>query len=83
MVLTALVVLLVLLLDCFTCDFFTCFGFGFVLEGRLLQSDALGNPLWSGGYTGPEGSLLILPVLALTALVIVRSFLRMDAAASA
>jgi len=56
---------------------------GFVLEGRWLQSDALGAPLWSGGDTGPEGSLLVLPVLALTVLVIVRSFLRTGAAASA
>jgi hypothetical protein len=55
---------------------------GFVLEGRLLQSHALADPLWSGRDTGPEGSLLILPVLGLTVLVIVRSFLRTDAAAS-
>jgi hypothetical protein len=47
---------------------------GFVLEGRLLRSQALGDPLWSGGDTGPEGSLLILPILALTALIVVRSF---------
>lgn len=47
---------------------------GFVLEGRWLQSDPLGSRLWSGGATGPEGSLLVLPILGLAVLVIVRSF---------
>ncbi len=47
---------------------------GFVLEGRWLRSHAQGDPLWSGGATGPEGSLLVLPILGLTALVIVRGF---------
>jgi len=31
---------------------------GFVLEGRLFQAQSAGAPLWSGGITGPEGSLL-------------------------
>ncbi|HKX10204.1 MAG TPA: type II CAAX endopeptidase family protein [Stellaceae bacterium] len=47
---------------------------GFVFEGRLMETQALGDPLWSGGATGPEGSLLILPILALAVIVIVRSF---------
>jgi uncharacterized protein len=36
---------------------------GLVTKGHLLASHPSGNPLWSGGATGPEGSLLILPVL--------------------
>lgn len=47
---------------------------GFVLEGRLMEARALGDPLWSGGDTGPEGSVLIVPVLALAVVVIARSF---------
>ena len=54
---------------------------GFVFEGRLMKTQALGDPLWSGGDTGPEGSLLILPILALAVLVIVRSFGRTETAA--
>jgi membrane protease YdiL (CAAX protease family) len=56
---------------------------GFVLEGRWLHSDARGDPLWSGGAAGPEGSLLVLPILGLTALVIGRSFRRGGDAAPA
>jgi CAAX protease family protein len=55
---------------------------GFVLEGRWLESDPRGDPLWSGGTTGPEGSLLVLPILGLTALVILRSFRARTAGAS-
>lgn len=49
---------------------------GFVLDGRLMRSRTLGDPLWSGGATGPEGSLLVLPILGLAVLVVVRSFAR-------
>jgi len=52
---------------------------GFVLQGRWLRSAAIGDPLWSGGDTGPEGSLLVLPILGLTVLVILRSFARAEA----
>lgn len=41
---------------------------GLVTKGHLLASHPAGNPLWSGGATGPEGSLLILPVLMAMAL---------------
>lgn len=37
-------------------------------EGTLLWADPRGPALWSGGATGPEGSLLALPVLLLVAL---------------
>lgn len=40
---------------------------GLVAEGHLLAMHPAGNPLWSGGATGPEGSLLILPFLILLA----------------
>lgn len=40
---------------------------GLVVEGRLFVSHPTGNPLWSGGSTGPEGSLLVLPVMLLLA----------------
>jgi uncharacterized protein len=36
---------------------------GLLTQGHLLASHPSGNPLWSGGATGPEGSLLILPML--------------------
>jgi membrane protease YdiL (CAAX protease family) len=56
---------------------------GFVFEGRLMRSHALGDPIWSGGDTGPEGSLLILPILALAVFVVVRSFGRPSSVAPA
>ena len=36
---------------------------GMVAQGHLLTSHPLGPILWSGGSTGPEGSVLILPLL--------------------
>ena len=41
---------------------------GLVAKGHYLTTAAAGNPLWSGGSVGPEGSLLIAPVIAITAL---------------
>ena len=38
---------------------------GFVAPGHLLSTAPAGNPLWSGGTDGPEGSLLIIPVVLL------------------
>ena len=43
---------------------------GQVSIGRLLSSHAAGATLLSGGSAGPEGSILILPTLALTAAII-------------
>jgi len=42
---------------------------GLKIENHLLISHPAGNPTWSGGTVGPEGSLLIVPMLLLTALV--------------
>jgi membrane protease YdiL (CAAX protease family) len=41
---------------------------GTVLQNPLVKAHPAGNILWSGGATGPEGSLLILPTLVLIAL---------------
>lgn len=38
---------------------------GFVARGHLFSTHPAGNPLWSGGTDGPEGSLLIIPVVLL------------------
>jgi hypothetical protein len=36
---------------------------GLVTRGHLLSSHPAGNPLWSGGTAGPEGSLLVVPLV--------------------
>jgi uncharacterized protein len=38
---------------------------GMLIQGHLMTTHPIGNPLWSGGVTGPEGSLfsLLLPIL--------------------
>lgn len=38
---------------------------GFVAQGHLLSTSPTGSVLWSGGTDGPEGSLLVLPVVLL------------------
>jgi hypothetical protein len=38
---------------------------GFWAQGHLLTSKAAGDPLWSGGTDGPEGSLLVIPIVLL------------------
>jgi uncharacterized protein len=40
---------------------------GLMMTGHLFTSHPSGNPLWSGGSTGPEGSLCMLPLLMLMA----------------
>ena len=44
---------------------------GTMVQGHLLASHPTGKLLLSGGATGPEGSALILPVLALLTVIIV------------
>lgn len=41
---------------------------GLVAEGHFLSQHPTGSLLWTGGATGPEGSLLIFPVLLIMAL---------------
>ena len=43
---------------------------GLAAVGHLLSSHPAGRPLLSGGTTGPEGSLFVIPTLLLAALVI-------------
>jgi hypothetical protein len=38
---------------------------GMVAKGHYLTTSPAGNALWSGGADGPEGSLLVLPVILL------------------
>jgi uncharacterized protein len=38
---------------------------GFVAKGHLLTTTPVGSALWSGGTDGPEGSILVLLVIAL------------------
>lgn len=42
---------------------------GMLAQGRLFQEHPLGNLLMSGGLTGPEGSVLIFPLLLVVALL--------------
>jgi membrane protease YdiL (CAAX protease family) len=43
---------------------------GGLMQGRLFATHALGNPLYSGGTDGPEGSLLCIPILLLAIVAI-------------
>lgn len=38
---------------------------GLVAKGHYFSTTAVGNPLWSGGTDGPEGSLLVIGIIAL------------------
>lgn len=49
---------------------------GHVSEGRLLASHPVGSALLSGGTTGPEGSVLVIPTLILSAFIIHRTLPR-------
>jgi hypothetical protein len=44
---------------------------GLMVQHRLLSTHPVGKPILSGGATGPEGSIFILPILALVSLIIV------------
>jgi len=46
---------------------------GFIFLGRLLASHPAGSRLLSGGSTGPEGSLLVIPALALGVIILLRT----------
>ncbi len=53
---------------------------GLVAKGHFLSTTPAGNPLWSGGADGPEGSMLILGILVLLILWLVVVYGRRDAA---
>ena len=44
---------------------------GTMVQGHLFSTHAVGKPILSGGLTGPEGSLFVLPTLAAVAAIIV------------
>lgn len=44
---------------------------GLMVQHHLLATHPLGKPLMSGGSTGPEGSIFVLPTLALISLIII------------
>ncbi len=41
---------------------------GLVAQGSLIHQHAVGSAMWSGGATGPEGSILVFPILLIVAL---------------
>ncbi len=43
---------------------------GIMMQHHLFATHPVGRPILSGGLTGPEGSLFVLPILALVAIVI-------------
>ena len=43
---------------------------GQLVQGRLFATHPSGNPMLSGGTVGPEGSVLLVPVLALVLVVL-------------
>lgn len=44
---------------------------GLVAQGHLLTTTQAGGVLWTGGADGPEGSLLVIPIILLLLLVLV------------
>jgi uncharacterized protein len=49
---------------------------GFQGQGHFLSANSAGNPLWSGGSDGPEGSLLVLAVILLLLLFLLALYAR-------
>jgi hypothetical protein len=47
-----------------------------VAHGHFLTSTAAGNALWSGGADGPEGSLLVIPVILLLLVALIVLYAR-------
>lgn len=54
---------------------------GSISQGRLFATHPVGRPILSGGLTGPEGSVFVLPVLALVSAVILLTLPRAPRAA--
>jgi hypothetical protein len=55
---------------------------GLVAPGHYLTTNPAGNVLWSGGMDGPEGSLLVIPIILLLLLAILVLYGRGRQAAS-
>ncbi|MGO8758190.1 MAG: type II CAAX prenyl endopeptidase Rce1 family protein [Terracidiphilus sp.] len=62
--------------------FFGTANSGFRGQGHYLTANAAGNPFWSGGTDGPEGSLLVVGVLLLLLLFLIVVYRRGPGAAS-
>jgi uncharacterized protein len=45
--------------------FYGAIDSGMIAQGHLFSASPMGKVLWSGGSAGPEGSLLVLPVILL------------------
>ena len=54
---------------------------GFYARGHLLTSIPAGPALWSGGGAGPEGSLLVFPIILLLLLAVLLIYGRRKSAA--
>jgi uncharacterized protein len=52
---------------------------GIMVQHHLLATHPVGKPLLSGGTTGPEGSIIILPIIVLIVAVIVSTLPRTNA----
>lgn len=46
---------------------------GSTIQGHLFATHPIGRPLFSGGVTGPEGSILIFPIILLSACAVLLS----------
>lgn len=44
---------------------------GLIVQHHLLATHPVGKPILSGGATGPEGSIFILPVMAVVSCIII------------
>ena len=62
--------------------FFGTADSGMVAQGHFLTTMTAGNPLWSGGSNGPEGSLLVIPVILLLLLLVYWLYARTEGSAS-
>jgi len=51
---------------------------GIVVADRLVQTHPAGAVIWSGGATGPEGSLFVLPIMAVALVAMLLSPKRSD-----
>ncbi len=49
---------------------------GFQPKGHFLTTSPMGSEFWSGGTAGPEGSVLVLPVVLLTLLLLLLAYRR-------
>jgi membrane protease YdiL (CAAX protease family) len=56
---------------------------GFVAQRHFLTTTPFGNTLWSGGTDGPEGSLLVAPVILLLLALLLAMYRKRQAAISA